>query len=151
MKKILYLFLCTALLSSCTGLDKCQRAERKMARLIKKCPDLIKSDTTETVDTTTIFETDTIFVEKKIIDSLLKILVDTVTIVDKQVIVKRIKEECKEKIVTNTEVKTITKYKTINKSYPVEIKPNTLQLLGYVWWWLLIAFLLGLILNGIRK
>ena len=144
MKKLTYLLLLTALISSCTAFKPSERAERRIARIYKKFPELIKQDTIETQsDTIKLFTSDTILVDKKILDSLLIVLTDTVYKVDKQVIIKRIKEECKEKIITNTEVRTVIKYKTINKGYPVATKPTILDLIGLVWWWLLIALLIG--------
>jgi len=152
MKKLTYLLLLTALISSCTAFKPSERAERRIARIYKKFPELIKQDTIETQsDTIKLFTSDTILVDKKILDSLLIVLTDTVYKVDKQVIIKRIKEECKEKIITNTEVRTVIKYKTINKGYPVATKPTMLELIGLTWWWLLIALLIGFILNGVRK
>ena len=152
MKKLTYLLLLTALISSCNILKPSERAERRISRIYKKFPELIKNDTIETQsDTIKLFTSDTILVDKKILDSLLAVLTDTVYKVDKQVIIKRIKEECKEKIITNTDVKTVIKYKTINKAYPVATKPTFLELIGLVWWWLLIALLIGFILNGVRK
>ena len=152
MKKLTYLLLLTALISSCTAFKPSERAEKRIARIYKKFPELIKQDTIETQsDTIKLFTSDTILVDKKVLDSLLIVLTDTVYKVDKQVIIKRIKDECKEKAITNTEVRTVIKYKTINKGYPVATKPTFFELIGLVWWWLLIALLIGFILNGIRK
>jgi hypothetical protein len=136
------LLLIPVLLLSCKGLDKCQRAERKISRLYKQCPELIKSDSTFISDTTIVFNSDTIFVEKKIIDSLLQVLTDTVVKIDKQVIIKRIKEECKAKVVTNTEYKTVTN--TVTKTKYIDTSKGRFGLDWY--WWLLIGFVLGIIL-----
>ena len=152
MKKLLLIFILIPLLYSCTGLKPSQIAERRIARLYKKFPELVKTDTTETQsDTIKVFTSDTILVDKKVLDSLLIVLTDTIYKVDKQVIIKRIKEHCKEKLITNSEVKTVIKYKTINRAYPVATSPSIFELLELVWWWLLIAFILGFILNWVRK
>jgi hypothetical protein len=151
MKKLFYLLLFIPVFYSCTTSDKCARIEKRIAKLYQKCPDLVKSDTTETTDSTIVYNSDTIFVEKKVIDSLLKVLTDTITITQKEVIIKRIKSECKTKVITNTIDKVVYKNRTINKPYPIITKPTFLEILVFTWWWLLIAFGLGMIVNGFKK
>lgn len=198
MKYLIYLFLCTALLSSCIPQEqlakvKEERAKRKLNKILKQYPHLI--------DTTTKRRVDTFFVELKKsgiiedtnavnklhskLDSITKpcdnkepepIVKSVPNKPKRKSISEQVKEACTienlmssnyqydstgislrifakgnkifwENITVQLNIKE-KEEKTISNACP---EPKFIDIFLEYWWTWLLSFLLGLILNGIRK
>lgn len=156
MKKFILLIITALFLFSCNpfmnpDLRRKNRCNRKLERVIRKCPELIKTDTLK------VYLDTTIITEKVRVDTAFSLSFDTVEIIKDKFHLKLVKSYdtlivdggCNpDTVQVNTFVK--VPYETIKK---IQLTPTEMimNLLSKFWSWLIVLALIILILIFIKK